>query len=553
MESVAELTEEQAIIAFAEPDDRLVVDAPPGTGKTHTLIARAIALSELDPPVDAIALTFSRNVVTEVGLRLSEAGAGHVSAWTIDGFALRLRRLAGEEIEFRGYDEGIRAATNVLDEGRLPMLNLRHILVDEIQDLRGPRREFVVALIRAADCGFTAFGDPGQAIYDFQKDDSKEDVFTLLADEFQAETFQLSTNFRNQEVDVPRADDTEALEDHFESLPVLSNITDVRPWARSGHPVAILTRTNGQALRLALDLADAGISADLNQRANYSPVPAWLLDVVKGAGSGELKKGAFIEALTGIDGAPEPDIAWRSTRSFIAPERTLSARALRRAISSGARFPGKSGHAHCVVSTIHRAKGLEWEVVVVADDGSEHPDADPAAEDRLRYVAMTRAQDATYRLPVTYRFMKKDWRGRWVLPYHGAGWKAVEFVPGDVDDSGPFPGTDELGLTAAAQAYLRESVHHGDEVVLRRNGAESSLLIEHDGNPIGRTGGQLFDAYSEEQVRKMMEVTRVKILGVRVAAGDPELTEEAGLDGSGLWLVPEIAGLGYVKWRKTNG
>ncbi len=552
MESVAELTDEQAIIALAAPDARLVVDAPPGTGKTYTLIARAIALSELDPPVDTVALTFSRNVVAEVSTRLAEAGAGHVSAWTIDGFAHRLRRLAGEEVEFRGYDEGIRDATKVLVEGRLPMLNLRHVLVDEIQDLRGPRREFVIELIRVADCGFTAFGDPGQAIYDFQEDDSDKDVFAALSDEFDAETLRLSKNFRNQEVVVPRADDQQELEDYYEALTPLADVTDIRPWARSGHPVAVLTRTNGQALRLALDLEDAEISADLNQRATYSPVPSWLLEVLERSTGSVVGKDQFFEIVAGIAGAPDPDVAWRTTRTFIAHEKALSARTLRRAISSGARFPSRPPHAHCVVSTIHRAKGLEWEIVVVADDGCEHPDAEADLEDRLRYVALTRAQDATYRLPLTYRYMKKDRSGRWLLPYPRTGWRAIELIPGDVDDSVPFPGTADVDLTSTVQGYLRDSVVPGDEVSLRREGTDTSLLIEHHGNPIGRTSEQFIDAYTEKQVKKMMELKRVKILGVRVAAGGPDLTEDCGLSDLGLWLVPEIAGLGYVKWRKKD-
>lgn len=551
MESVAELTDEQALIAFAEPDARIVVDAPPGTGKTHALIARAIGLSELDPPVIAVVLTFSRNVVHEVGLRLAEARAGQVSAWTIDSFAARIRRLAGEDGEFRGYDEGVRAAAQILEEGRFKV-NIGHLLVDEIQDLRGPRREFVVALLRAAGCGFTAFGDPGQAIYDFQDDDSDQDVFSLLIEEFHAELHNLSTNFRNPEVVVPRADDCEALEEHYASLPPLSDITDIRPWARSGHPVAVLTRTNGQALRLALDLTDAGIPADLNQRANYAPVPAWVLEVIGAAEGGELGKSSFLEAVAEIEDAPDPDSAWRLVRAFIAPKRKLSDRVVRRAIASGARFPGKPGHAHCIVSTVHRAKGLEWEVVVIADDGYEHPEADQDSEDRLRYVAMTRAQDATYRLPREYQYMKKDWRGRWILPYRRRGWRAVELVPGDVDASMPFPGSALPELTVDVQKYLRKAVEPGDEVSVKRGIVDGSLSVVHKGFPIGVVSEQFIEAFSEEQTDKMIELTRLKVLGVRVAAGDPELTEDCGISDSGLWLVPEISGLGYVKWRKKD-
>ena len=45
---------------------------------------------------------------------------------------------------------------------------MRHILIDEVQDLVGYRAEFVLALLEATDCGFTLFGDPAQSIYGFQ-------------------------------------------------------------------------------------------------------------------------------------------------------------------------------------------------------------------------------------------------------------------------------------------------------------------------------------------------------------------------------------------------
>ena len=45
---------------------------------------------------------------------------------------------------------------------------MRHVLVDEIQDLVGPRAQLVMALLRLADAGFTLFGDPAQAIYGHQ-------------------------------------------------------------------------------------------------------------------------------------------------------------------------------------------------------------------------------------------------------------------------------------------------------------------------------------------------------------------------------------------------
>jgi superfamily I DNA/RNA helicase len=53
--------------------------------------------------------------------------------------------------------------------------------------------------------------------------------------------------------------------------------------------------------------------------------------------------------------------------------------------------------ADYVVSTVHRAKGLEWPIMMLADDFRIRREDDgretiPMDEKRLLYVAMTRAQ-----------------------------------------------------------------------------------------------------------------------------------------------------------------
>lgn len=78
------------------------------------------------------------------------------------------------------------AATRRLADGDPGLVgdvrSLRHLIIDEAQDLVGPRREFCEALIAALHpkCGVTAFGDPAQAIFAFQAPDA--DRRTLFSD-----------------------------------------------------------------------------------------------------------------------------------------------------------------------------------------------------------------------------------------------------------------------------------------------------------------------------------------------------------------------------------
>src|SRR5438552_746685 len=80
---------------------------------------------------------------------------------------------------------------------------VRHVFVDELQDLVGSRVAFVRALLDASDHGFTLFLDRAQSIYEFQLDDGSRDdrkleredlISSLLTSGAVEETF--SSNFR---------------------------------------------------------------------------------------------------------------------------------------------------------------------------------------------------------------------------------------------------------------------------------------------------------------------------------------------------------------------
>ena len=68
------------------------------------------------------------------------------------------------------YDERIEAATAVIKSDPAILENFSHLIVDEIQDLVGPRARLVRTLIEnlPEGAGFTLLGDHLQGIYDYQ-------------------------------------------------------------------------------------------------------------------------------------------------------------------------------------------------------------------------------------------------------------------------------------------------------------------------------------------------------------------------------------------------
>lgn len=112
-------------------------------------------------------LSFSRAAVSAVRARLELREVAAANVRTFDSFAGQI--LLDADIEPIGsYEARIRQATRVLNESdEIPfeVESLRHVVMDEVQDLVGDRADFVLALLRRldSDVGVTALGDPLQA------------------------------------------------------------------------------------------------------------------------------------------------------------------------------------------------------------------------------------------------------------------------------------------------------------------------------------------------------------------------------------------------------
>jgi superfamily I DNA/RNA helicase len=179
-------SEQKRVVALPE-NARAFITAGPGAGKTYTLVARARRLIDEKEfsPSDLLVLSFTNAVITELRRRDREQGPS--SAFfpeTFDAFASRLLAAhdVGGDWRIAGYDQRIRAATQLIRDGAASewLERVRHIFVDEVQDLVGPRAELVEALLQAHRAGFTAFGDPAQAIYDHEQPEGGRTLIRTL-------------------------------------------------------------------------------------------------------------------------------------------------------------------------------------------------------------------------------------------------------------------------------------------------------------------------------------------------------------------------------------
>ncbi|MEU6794983.1 ATP-dependent helicase [Nonomuraea wenchangensis] len=618
------LTAEQRAVVEQPADALTLVTAQAGAGKTHTLVRRLDRLvAEEDVSAgEILVLTFSRAAVRELKNRLSRYGeaARNVRAQTFDSWALDLLRQVDAQGGWldKSFDARIKGAQEVIEKGLADELyedDLRHVVIDEVQDLVGARRDLVETLLERYDCGFTVVGDPAQSIYGFTVENPEERegetnrFFDWLRITFGEELTELSLteNFRarTREAQVAchfgarlrtlaESGDVNGEAHYTELRHVLADVMDFGDFdafaadALTGYAgtTAILCRYNGQALVVSERLHALGVPHRLQRSAQDRVAPAWLGLLMARCDASSLSRERFDELISGL---PLPDDSqtdslWRllqRTGSGRGSDRFLDLARLRSALAAG-RLPDEltaQPPAQLVVSSFHRAKGLEFDRVLVVDPGPlrvadsnkrKKVDQNPAEEARLLYVAMTRPRDELYRISEleTRAIRTDDGTGRWGR-YHFQYWRrdGLELKGGDVLTEYPAGTVDFDAAAADVQHYLETRVRPGDEVELERLHPEPvgmlespPYLIRHDGRPIGTASEKFrsdlfkFLKQSSKFVPRSFPalISGVHIDAVETVAGNEAAGIRAGLNQLGVWLAPRLIGLSTFTWDKKE-
>ena len=614
-----ELTAEQQAVVDLPAEAKALITAAAGSGKTHTLVRRLDALIA-DHGIAAgeiLVLSFSRAAVRDLSARLATAGqaARHVRAQTFDSWALLLLTTLDATVDWntRTFDERIRAAEHLIGKGAADPLfeyGLLHLVIDEAQDLVGDRRDLVESLLTRYDCGFTVVGDLAQAIYGFQVRDPEERVgeagrfVQWLYRSFEGELTELglTRDFRALTVEActglgfgaglrdtaARGASPRVLSRQLETLRHavlgLVSIGDpadaiVRDALREFDGTsAVLCRTNGEALVLSESLRSGGVPHRLQTSGRDRATPGWLAGLFPADAGSLLTRDEFERLLTAagpIGERVDPEWAWtllsRAAREGRSP--VVGRHRLADLISTG-RLPDEltaPPSARLIVSSIHRAKGLEFDRVIIAEPGSGSAGAvDAAAEEaRLLYVALTRARYDLFRMPApdTRLVRRVDAAGgRWGR----YGWKAwmrpgLELRGGDVEIETPagfgWSETDPVAI----QDRLRSTVLPGDEVMLEPADVEdgdpdrgTSYRIVHREGLIGRTSagfGRALAAYlgrSRSIDRAPRSILGAHVENIEAVRGGRASGSVIGAGDYGVWLAPRLGGLTRFEYDRTE-
>lgn len=421
-----------AQIAGLPVEAMVLVMAPPGTGKTHLLINRIMQLmlsgQVHHPSKEILVLSFTRAAVAEIGWRLIEgvnSGAPddlrYVQVRTFDSLTT-LWMMEAQQMVAGDYDQRIKQFRSLLDPGGPPeiaerLAQIRCLMVDEIQDLTGDRADMVLDMVEhviRVGGGVTLLGDPAQSIYDWSvaKGGTTSQGFLrrlrqLLGSDLQEYGLDRYYRFKNSTMErVVRAlgqamgvdgrtPDGMAVGRVIQELPLVE--FESLPELAAGEPLAILTRTNLEAFQLADWCGRHGIPVRFWQDREHWP--SWLGRLVfrqkgstlnwgmvetlwKNRRIGEFSPTSLHEAKAFLIGE---GLAHRD-RGILMHEVASAVR------QRGYRVVGTYASTGVTLATIHSAKGLEFDRVLVLAPKDNY--AGEPEEVRVIYVAATRARES---------------------------------------------------------------------------------------------------------------------------------------------------------------
>lgn len=298
---------------------------------------------------------------------------------------------AAREILRRDIEQGWRGIIDFDDQlyltaiYRAPLPRHKNGVIDEVQDLTPVQREMVGLMFDQ----ITGVGDPWQAIYGFRGADRHS--YENFAARFQCTEFPLSVTFRcpkavvreaNAIVEDYHADESapEGLVQHHQGIPTL------------GQNSVVLCRNNAPLVRLFFTLLKNGQHASLKGRDMLGKITATLRKQCRPEDTPHDIDKKLTLILHGLPEKKRPAYT-DMIDSIMAVGAGISNPTAKSIIQSLERM---SGEAPITLSTIHRAKGLEWRQVYFLNRGLiPSPYArtadELAQEQNLAYVGITRS------------------------------------------------------------------------------------------------------------------------------------------------------------------
>ena len=473
---------------YARGIDRYtILDAPPGCGKTHSLVHRLEHhCKQLNSFYDArkiLVLSFTRNAVNELRQRLFELtqqspqkNLDLIKIQTFDSFAYQTL-LSHPTLEpTDDFDANITRVKALLIEGIANdsvLGDIKWIYIDEYQDLVGCRADLTLELTKLVKKNFgsvSLLGDPCQQIMNFQikKGGTKNSRFltdfSLLAGR-KISRLSLSKSYRftttTQQDRVKRM--RELMLNSSANSPILS--TELEPsilWHEIDSSSAILCTRNIDCLLIYDLLRTEGKSVKLNHGVDRVIAPTWMFDLFSDWQQASMSLDTYRLRCYEKQIEHIETIQYLNLMGVVSDERIDVASLVNIIETRGGTDANKDMNA-ITISTVHKAKGLQYPVVAY------FPKSSLINEDARneQYVAVTRAQEEFYLLSDSE--IPAVW-SKWDAPYTNGDRYYLEGIKEiDLTSFFPFPeqvSKSDISLLNSSSNILYEVQTYLDDVYL---------------------------------------------------------------------------------------
>lgn len=599
-----EIEEEQKKIIEKDLKEKVIINAPPGSGKTETIIQKLayICKNELADSKDILVICFSRAAVKEIKQRVEKITGirNKIDIRTIDSFCSWVIREIEDNYKEKftkmNYEERIQYVINLLEKDnrlRIQVKCLKHIIIDEFQDIVGVRANFILKLLEVHEGGFTILGDEYQAIFNYQSDSmTSEELIEKTQKRYpNCQYIEYETQHRENDdrqkaknnifrIIIKRNKNNPVQLNNYMEKIIIPNIKEKSLKNIKDKKVAILTRQNGEAYEIIKTL-DEKIPYQIQQYNNIITFPTWIGFTLFDYDRTYITKEKFKNIIADKLGVDDTEKYWEYCKEienldkiYNEDEYELDLSIFKEniIIDKGA-YPRnfEKENNSLIISTIHKSKGREYDEVYIhfkEKDFIQKKKPELALDNaRVLYVALTRAKNQYYKYEKEIKnIFFESFKDRSQDRYYGfikQGYKSFKNIKkiemgldGDVDNNS-FIDENIVGNVEECQKYIYNNVKKGDTVDLIREGEK--FYIYHKNRKIGMVNIEdifkkvIYRAnrwkYYEKEVVAYRGVNVKNIITIAKFSDFIEDKYASPYKDTGLWIGIELEGFGNIEFE----
>ena len=596
-EEFTKISEPSSIIE-APINSRILVNAAPGSGKTYTAIKRLehIISNKLVNDLSSILVLVYTNAAKAEIINRLETGvfsgtlpylARNIDICTLDSLATSYLSTIETQFAHLDYNGRIHLFNEKFDKDDFS--NFEYVIVDELQDLVNERALMTLNVLSALTGGFLLLGDKCQAIYDYDCHNGvsissvefykrldlllPEDVIKYELTGNQRQNINLARVSDDMRCALLEFDDPSDVNSLIENeLGNIHNEGNIESFDfyHIVKKIAILCRNNGEAEYISHLLHKKRVQHILLRGVGQlSSLNRWIADCFWDyKADSRMSKAVFVTRYCGRVADDEDkatrcyealcELIYSDEKPFIEIEK-LSA-ALCKPITKMPELLLNSDESLLTVSTIHKAKGREFDCVYLLDSRFS-PNVTNTEEARVWYVGCTRAKNELKKLKKKKLYLKRSGTNqvRWAgLGFHKARWgnnhcsNLVVGLPKDVLSAGFVTG--DLVKAIETQEYIAESITVGDELQLILT--DSVYRVQHKGRMIGSLNFSLYNEFwgiAKENVRTSNPppfLSPVFVTNIITVTPDkfPD-NVSTYFRSTSFWLGIELSGFPQIDWN----